>query len=105
MMPASTSRSQSSTLRYLAALLCVLLILFVGVAQTLHTHTADEAANASCSLCAVAHVSVLPAPVLATPVAAELVVPVAANEPASAPKRFFSFHLYVRPPPVSTTLA
>ena len=104
MTSASTSR-RSQTLRYLVAMLCVVLILFVGVAQVLHTHAADEAANASCSLCAVAHVSVLPGPVLATPVATEAIVPVAEAEPVSAPQRFFSFSLYVRPPPVSSTLS
>ena len=104
MMPAPTSR-RSQTLRYLVAILCVLLVLFVGVAQVLHTHSADEAANASCSLCAVAHVSVLPAPVPASPVAAESIVPVAQTDLVAAPQRFFSFSLYVRPPPVSTTLS
>jgi hypothetical protein len=106
MMSQTTSRKGTSQVfRYLVAVLCVLLILFVGVAQVLHTHTANEAANAGCSLCAVAHVSVVPAPVLATPVVAEVVLPVAQPEAVSAPQRFFAFSLYVRPPPAATTLS
>jgi len=98
-----TSRSQSRTLRTLVALVCVLLILFVGAAQALHVHASGEAANPGCSLCAVAHVSPLPTPVLATPVVAEVVLPVAQPDPVSAPNRFFSFSLYVRPPPAVLT--
>jgi hypothetical protein len=90
-------------LRVLTAMVCVLLILFVGAAQILHMHSPDETANASCSLCAVAHATALPAPVLGTLVVAEAVAPVAPPAAVSAPKRFFSFSLYVRPPPVATS--
>ena len=93
------------TPRVLVVLLCVLLILFVGAAQALHTHAADEAANPGCSLCAVAHVTALPAPVLANPVVAEIVAVVADPDPVAAPQRFFAFSLYVRPPPAMTTHA
>ena len=99
----TSRRDQSQTFRYLVGLLCVLLILFAGTAQALHNHTPDEAANASCSLCAVAHASVLPAPVPASPVVAEVVLPVADPDPVAAPQRFFAFNLYVRPPPALTT--
>jgi hypothetical protein len=98
-------KGNSRTSRTLVVLLCVLLILFVGATQALHTHASNETANPGCSLCAVAHVTALPAPVLAAPVVAEAVVPVAQPDPISAPQRFFSFSLYVRPPPVSTTHA
>jgi hypothetical protein len=103
--PNRTDHRQS--LRILTGILCVLLILFVGAAQTLHMHAPDEAANPGCSLCAVAHVTALPAPVLVTPVVAEMVAAVAyAPQTAAVPNQFFSFGLYVRPPPpASTTLS
>jgi len=91
------------TPRILVVLLCVLLILFVGATQALHTHASNEAANPGCSLCAVAHVTALPAPVLASPVVAEIVDPVAEPDTVAVPIRFFSFSLYVRPPPAMTT--
>ena len=95
----------SQTPRVLAVLLCVLLILFVGATQALHIHAPDEAANPGCSLCAVAHVTAVPAPVLAAPVVAEAVTSVAQTDAVSAPNRFFSFSLYVRPPPATTAHA
>ena len=104
----STSRTDhGQSLRVLTGVLCVLLILFVGAAQSLHMHAPDEAANPGCSLCAVAHITALPAPVLVTPVVAEMVAAVAhAPTTVSAPNQFFSFGLYVRPPPpASTTLS
>ena len=101
-----TSRGgQSRTIRVLVAMLCVLLILFVGAAQALHTHAPDEAANPGCSLCAVAHVSALATPVLAGPALVEAVLAVSAQKSVAAPQRFFSFSLYVRPPPVLTAHA
>ena len=101
-----TSRnSQSQTPRTLVVLLCVLLMLFVAATQALHIHASDEAANPGCSLCAVAHVTALPAPVLAALMVAESVAPVGEFESTSAPQRFFSFSLYVRPPPVTTAHA
>jgi hypothetical protein len=109
-MPQTTSRQNTrqgkrQNFQYLVTLLCVLLILFVGVAQVLHSHTPDEATNANCSLCAVAHVSVLATPVQATPVIAEVVLPVAPPDPVAPPRRSLSFNLYVRPPPVATALS
>lgn len=102
--PSRNTRRQS--LRVLTAMVCVLLILFVGAAQVLHMHAPDEAGNPGCSLCAVAHSAALPAPMLATPVVAEMVASLAQPpETISPPNRFFSFSLYVRPPPAATTLS
>jgi hypothetical protein len=98
----TSRRGKSQTLRYLVALVCVLLILIVGLAQTLHVHAQDEAVNPGCSLCAVAHVSAVPTPVIAGLAIGESILPVGPPELLAAPQRFFSFSLYVRPPPVST---
>jgi len=101
----SSRESRSRTPGILVVLLCVLLILFVGAAQALHIHAPDEVSNPGCSLCAVAHVSALPAPVLAAPVAVETVAAVAPPDAVAAPQRFYSFSLYVRPPPALTAHA
>ena len=93
----------SQTLRMLLAGVCVLLILFIGAAQVLHTHDATEAASPGCSLCAVAHLSVLTAPVSAAPVAVSTTAPLRAPEIAPAPARFVFFSTYVRPPPALTS--
>jgi len=98
-------RSDRQTSRTLVVLLCVLLMLFVGATQSLHIHASGEAANPGCSLCAVAHVTAIPAPVLAEPVVAESVAHVVPPDSALVPQRFFSFDLYVRPPPATTTHA
>lgn len=96
---------QSQTPRTLVVLLCVLLMLFVGATQALHIHASGEAANPGCSLCAVAHVTAIAAPVLAGPVIAESIANVLPPDFAAIPQRFFSFNLYVRPPPSLTTHA
>jgi hypothetical protein len=101
--PSRTACNQ--TLRNLVAMLCVLLIIFVGATQGLHTHPGDDPANPGCSLCAVAHISALPTPVLTSPVVAQTILPVAETHAVSAPPRFFSFALYVRPPPALTAHA
>lgn len=92
--------------RVLVAFVCLLLVLLVGSAHLLHTHSAgDEAANPSCSLCAVAHLTALPAPVLGTPVAAESILLLRRVSAFVAPLRYFAPSLCVRPPPASTSNA
>ena len=98
-------RIPSQTPKVLVVLLCVLLMLFVGATQALHSHASDEAANPGCSLCAVAHVTAIAAPVLAGPVIAESVAHIVPPDSGSVPQRYFSFNLYVRPPPSLTTHA
>lgn len=93
------------TSRTLVVLLCVLLILFVGASQALHIHGANESVNPGCSLCAVSHVAALPIPVPVALPLAETVTTVALADRVSVPQRFFSFRLYVRPPPALTAHA
>jgi hypothetical protein len=100
MLYPTTRRSASQSVRVLVAMVCVLLILFVGAAQALHAHAPDEAANPGCSLCAVAHVSALVTPVLASLPVLESVLAVSPVESPSVARCFFTFSLYVRPPPV-----
>ncbi|HWX91834.1 MAG TPA: hypothetical protein VNY29_04305 [Terriglobales bacterium] len=81
------------------SLLCVLLILFVAVAQTNHVHkTSGSSPDHECSICSVAHstalisVGVQPAPVF-TP-------SILVSSQKTSPKSYLlvSF-LYIRPPP------
>jgi hypothetical protein len=89
-------------LRKLVAGLCVFLILLVGAAQLLHTHTDHESINASCSLCAVAHVAPLPVPVLHRPMLQEVVQPIRAPDLVATSRKVYIFSLYTRPPPAVT---
>lgn len=88
------------TLRSAVAVVCVLLVLLVGAAHLLHSHGPSQARDPGCSLCAVAHMSALPAPVLAAPVSVETVVALRVPEHASVPRRLLFHYLYIRPPPV-----
>ncbi len=94
------------SVRALVAFVCILLVLLVGSAQLLHTHPAgDLAGDPTCSLCAVAHLTALPAPVLDGPVTAEAILLLRGVCCLTAPSRYFATALHVRPPPASTTNA
>ena len=93
------------TLRRAVAVVCVLLVLLVGAAQMLHSHGPSQAPDPGCSLCAVAHMSALPVPVLAAPVSSETVVALRTPEHVSVARRLLSNHLYIRPPPVGNVTA
>ncbi len=102
---ATIRRQVRPTLPGLVALVCVLLILFVGVAQVVHIHAADEAANPGCSLCAVAHVAAVAAPMAVPPAFVVVVQRFASLERSIAPRQLLFFALYVRPPPAATAHA
>jgi hypothetical protein len=87
------------TFRVAIAFVCILLVLFVGATQLLHQHTAGDAQNPNCSLCAVAHLSATVSPVAQTPAVAETLQVVCRPAKRVAPARAFPFNLYVRPPP------
>ena len=92
-----------STARFVLAWLCVVLILVTGCVHLLHQHPqGDEAASAACGLCAVAHLSVLPVPVLEQPVIAQAFTSFEPQSFQAPPPRFLHPSLYVRPPPVLT---
>ena len=93
-----TARNQS--LRILLALLCVVLVVFIGSAQLLHMHAGPERADSGCSLCAVAHLAALPTPELASLAVAENVQLLHVAEAAVAPPRFPAYSYDSRPPPV-----
>lgn len=99
-------RKPTCSFQSVVALLCILLILIVGAAQLLHTHSAgDETVNPGCSLCAVAHLAAISAPTPAGLVKAESISLFREAVPAQAPPRYFARSLHVRPPPVLTAFA
>ena len=100
-MPTRAQATQA--LRILLAGLCILLILFTGAAQLLHTHAGSEANDPGCSFCAVAHLSVLTSTVPTQPVTTEAILCLRTPETLFAPPTLFSFATYVRPPPFSTS--
>ncbi len=97
-----TRANVTQTLRSIFAGLCILLILITGAAQLLHTHAGPEATDSGCSLCAVAHLSVLTVSVLTQPVTTEAVLTLRTAETQLTPFRRFFFATYVRPPPSLT---
>ena len=76
-----------------------MLVLMVGAAHLLHSHSPAEQPDPACSLCAVAHMSSLPVPVLIAPVSTERVVEVCTAEQGAVAGRLLVHHLYIRPPP------
>jgi disulfide bond formation protein DsbB len=94
-----------SNLRVAVALVCILLVLFVGAAQMLHQHVGGEAQNPACSLCVVAHLAATPAPAAHAAMIAEAVRLARPPTLQFAPARTFPFNLYVRPPPVLNAFA
>jgi hypothetical protein len=100
MTPSQRRVERSQSIRILLALLCVVLVVFIGSAQLLHMHAGPERADSGCSLCAVAHLAALPTPALASLAVAENVQLLRAAEAAVAPPRFPAYSYDSRPPPV-----
>src|SRR5258707_14034397 len=86
--------------RHASAVVCVVLVLFIGFVAAVHSHpNASRAPERACSVCALAHAGVVP-------VALSAPVPVFARSAlyvtrADSPRSLLlvSF-LYIRPPPV-----
>jgi hypothetical protein len=91
--------------RVFLTLLCVVLILFVGALQAVHSHPVGDATHADCSLCVAAHVvaQVVDAPVAAP--AMEIAPWVEAILHAVPPVEPATFALSIRPPPDDALLA
>jgi hypothetical protein len=105
-----TRARRLQTLRNLVGILCIALVLLAGGINLLHTHAgngaADNLANdPACSLCTLTHTVALPGAVVQGPVSVESVTFAPPPILTAAPARFFSFSLYVRPPPVETPLS
>jgi hypothetical protein len=95
-------RRTDSPWRILLALVCVLLVLVTGTVQVAHTHADGADTHASCSLCAVAHITVhlaqTPAPAQAP---AAIVTMLQALPPAAIASALSTFALFTRPPPTA----
>ncbi len=98
-----TRRTDWKQFRQVLAWLCVVLILVTGSVHLLHQHPAGEDATAPpCGLCAVAHMVVLPVPVIQQPVVAQAFTTFVLQQVQAPPPRTAAPNLYVRPPPVLT---
>jgi len=86
--------------RRASAVVCVLLVLFIGFVAAVHSHPDNSRADErGCSVCALAHAGVVPV-VLAAPVpvfASYALYVTRADSPRSL---LFVSSLYIRPPPV-----
>ncbi len=101
---ATQARAQRKrTLWSLLGLLCIALVLLAGGVHLLHNHATADGTDPACSLCTLSHVAALPGAVAPAPVVFEAVVFSPPPVLAAVPPRFFSFALYVRPPPVGTS--
>ncbi len=97
----SPVRSSTAAWRVLLALLCVLLVIVAGTAQSIHMHADGTDSHANCSLCATAHVSVHVAPALAPSFssAASAILDFCQDDQPSNPLSIFA--LFTRPPPAA----
>ena len=86
-------------LRNLALLLVLVCGLFMAV-QAIHAHPIGQADDAHCTLCLVAHASVI---LVALPVLPVLIGSIIGRPPmeALAPHITHSGHLFIRPPPAN----
>ncbi len=94
-------RANGGRSRLLLAWICVLLVIFCGSLQLIHTHPNGTAFHADCALCAAAHVT---AQVIQSPAPAPPVAVIARPESAAmsvAPAALSAFALFTRPPPVA----
>jgi len=97
----STSTSEPRRKRgFFLGLICIALLLIAGVAQVAHSHLSDCVTHQDCALCATAHLS-FAAPVPVTlPAVSEYSALLELRASAAPPRSFFTFSLYIRPPPV-----
>jgi hypothetical protein len=95
-------KHHASPLLKAVAVLCVFLVMLVGAAQLLHAHPASAPADASCSLCVVAHLSASPAPVIAGPVSVFSLSVLLAPGPVLTDARPITRVFRIRPPPSLT---
>lgn len=100
MMSTQRRAARSKSFRILLALLCVVLVVFIGSAQLLHMHSGPERADPGCSLCAVAHMAALPTLAQCALLVANIVQPLHTADPDFAPSHPPAYSQDVRPPPV-----
>jgi hypothetical protein len=98
-------RMKGSRGQLVLAWICVLLVVFCGSLQAIHTHPNETAFHTDCSLCAAAHVT---AQVVQSPTPAPPVAVIALRESSAvsvAPTALSTFALFTRPPPVAVVPA
>jgi len=91
--------------RFLLAIFCVLLVAVTGTLQVAHIHADGADAHANCSLCAVAHVTLLPVQTPAPAPPAQVVAVLRSVAPVILPSALSTFALFTRPPPAGIAAA
>jgi len=86
--------------RRASAVICVLLVLFIGFVAAVHSHPDNSRADErSCSVCVLAHAGVVPV-ALSAPVPVFASSAVHLTRTVSPLSLLFVSSLYIRPPPV-----
>jgi hypothetical protein len=85
--------------------LCLALVVFGSTIQVAHSHSNGDISHADCSLCATAHVVAQAVAAPAAVVTVLVVASVSISVPLRRPARPAVFALFIRPPPVVSTLA
>ena len=87
-------------LRQFAAVLCLVLVSVVSVAQIAHNHQDDAKAAQHCSVCFAAHLSLAKSVVIAsTPTLFQRIAAIAERE--SVTSLLLTENSYIRPPPAA----
>ncbi len=86
--------------RRASAVVCVLLVLFIGFVAAVHSHADNSGANErSCSVCALAHAGVVPV-ALSAPIPVFATYALYVTRADSPRSLLFVSSFYIRPPPV-----
>src|ERR1700759_1382219 len=99
-MNLSHNNERRLSARYVVALLCLLLISGMSVAQVTHDHADDAKAAQHCSVCFAAHSPSVKAVVLFVP-PAQMRRAAVVIEAESEISLLLTENLYIRPPPVA----
>ena len=86
--------------RRVSAVICLLLVLFVGFVSAVHSHSqASRTPERACSVCVLVHAGVVPV-VISTPVPVFASSPVHVTRAVSPQSLLVVASLYIRPPPL-----
>jgi uncharacterized membrane protein affecting hemolysin expression len=92
--------SRNQRTRQAVAVLCLMLVSVLSVAQVAHDHGNDAKAAQHCSVCFAAHLSLArSATVTATPILVSRIAAIAERE--SVTSLLLTENAYIRPPPVA----
>lgn len=99
-MIGSTHQRPLAMARRASAVVCVLLVLFIGFVAAVHSHPDNSSSSErACSVCVLAHSGVIPV-ALGAPIPVFTSYPLYVTRAHSPRSLLFVSSLYIRPPPV-----